>query len=239
MKRCSKCGHEKAPTPANFGRCATTRDRLRPECKECRADYQANYAKTNAASLKAYFRTYYRSNASTIKTRSRDRELANPEAARQRKRADYEANSETFKERERKRYADNRAQRQAKQRDYHRNNPSAARVAGNRRRTRLAAQPSDFKLRNWRAALNYFNGCCAACLTRAALVMDHWRAVSRGGSTTTDNIVPLCAPCNGTKHNRQPAEWLRSRFGVDAAIIGERITAYFAWVKRGQENESV
>jgi 5-methylcytosine-specific restriction endonuclease McrA len=231
MKRCSKCGKEKEPTTANFGRCTTTRDHLRPECKDCQAEYQAAYAITNALKLKTYFRSYYQANATTIKDRSRQHELANPDAARQRKHGAYEQTAEVVKERERQRYANNREQRQTQQRRYHRNNPQAARASGQRRRARLASLPTNFKLRDWRTALSYFSGKCAACQTEARLVMDHWQPVSRGGGTTTDNIVPLCAPCNANKHNRRPEEWLRQRFGDGAVMVSKKIDGYFSQLK--------
>ncbi len=49
-KSCSKCGE---PKPLkSFGKCKTTVDKLRPECKACQALFAADYYKQNAEKMK-------------------------------------------------------------------------------------------------------------------------------------------------------------------------------------------
>jgi len=99
----------------------------------------------------------------------------------------------------------------------------------------------------WKAALQYFNHCCAICGRQLkdlfgthTAAADHWIALSKGGSTTAINILPLCHGedgCNNSKGNKDPVEWLIERFGKRKAKkkLAE-IEAYFKWVRQ-QENE--
>lgn len=47
---------------------------------------------------------------------------------------------------------------------------------------------------------------CAYC-GEPGTATDHVIPLSRGGSNTTDNIVPCCIPCNSSKRNKLPREW--------------------------------
>lgn len=40
---------------------------------------------------------------------------------------------------------------------------------------------------------------------------DHFVALSRGGVHCRDNLVPACGPCNSSKYNRDPSEWMARR----------------------------
>ena len=37
--------------------------------------------------------------------------------------------------------------------------------------------------------------------------MDHVVPVSKGGSTSADNIIPACQSCNSSKNNKDIIEW--------------------------------
>lgn len=50
---------------------------------------------------------------------------------------------------------------------------------------------------------------CGACAEDA----DHFIPISGGGAHCRDNLVPACGPCNGSKYNHDPIEWMRSRSG--------------------------
>jgi HNH endonuclease len=51
---------------------------------------------------------------------------------------------------------------------------------------------------------------CQYCGSRdLPLHCDHAIPVSRGGSDELENLVTACKPCNLSKHNKTPEEWLR------------------------------
>jgi 5-methylcytosine-specific restriction endonuclease McrA len=57
-----------------------------------------------------------------------------------------------------------------------------------------------------RAVLARDNHRCQYCGSRMHLTIDHVIPRSRGGTTTWDNIVTSCAPCNARKGDRLPRE---------------------------------
>lgn len=61
----------------------------------------------------------------------------------------------------------------------------------------------------WQNKLN--DGLCHYCKKKYArdeLTMDHIVPVSRGGSSTKNNIVPCCKTCNNDKKYMTPAEMI-------------------------------
>lgn len=55
----------------------------------------------------------------------------------------------------------------------------------------------------WKETLEYFNHACAYCLRAdVPLEKDHVVALSRGGGTTRENIIPACKSHNSSKGDR-------------------------------------
>ncbi len=63
----------------------------------------------------------------------------------------------------------------------------------------------------WKEAVIFFSGECAYCGATPkrgrVLTKDHLVAVSAGGTTTPDNIVPACEHCNSSKGNKEWRDW--------------------------------
>ena len=67
------------------------------------------------------------------------------------------------------------------------------------------------------AALTQQRGVCYYCSTKlsvGAAQGDHKTPVSRGGRTTSRNIVAACARCNTEKHKKTEREYRRWRRSV-------------------------
>jgi hypothetical protein len=94
-----------------------------------------------------------------------------------------------------------------------------------RRKKRIQSLPRNLTLRDWKAALDYFENKCAYCrapLTKAH--REHFVPVTAGGGFTKDNIVPACQKCNLSKRAKNPIEWLASQ--VWGLIAYARVTTY-------------
>ena len=66
------------------------------------------------------------------------------------------------------------------------------------------------------AVLKRDNRTCQLCGAKAPdveLHVDHIVPLSRGGTTTIDNLQTLCAPCNLGKGDRDDTDWRRRRGG--------------------------
>lgn len=107
------------------------------------------------------------------------------------------------------------------------------------RRARKRELPATLTDEQWQYALDYFHGCCAVCgrqlndlFGHYKVHQDHWLPLTYEGNdnpgTVVHNIVPLCKPCNLSKKNTQPADWLIQRFSKRKAHqILARIEEYF------------
>jgi 5-methylcytosine-specific restriction endonuclease McrA len=95
--------------------------------------------------------------------------------------------------------------------------------------------PATFTLEQWRACLEYWNGCCAVCGKQLRDLFgnvephaDHWLPLSKGGGSEAKNMICLCSECNMNKHDAMPNEWLTQKFGQRRAkAISENVKKYF------------
>ena|SRR5690554_3018248 len=104
-----------------------------------------------------------------------------------------------------------------------------------KKRARKHGLPVHFCPTDFRAALRYFNFCCAYCgqpetAFEYGLTVDHFLPLgnSGAGGTTVYNILPACPTCNNDKAHRNPYDWLLERFGEARALeIADQIEMYF------------
>lgn len=59
-----------------------------------------------------------------------------------------------------------------------------------------------------------YGGRCAYC-GGPYQELDHFVAISKGGSGKPENIVPACTPCNRRKRALTPSEWYMKMFGAE------------------------
>ena len=81
----------------------------------------------------------------------------------------------------------------------------------------------DYRFEDWRAVMLHFGGSCCFCGVKegrakvAKMDRDHLVAISKGGKTTRDNIVPACRKCNRGRGNKDWREWFKAQDFYDAA----------------------
>lgn len=169
----------------------------------------------------------------------------NPELAKETARKVREANLNRERERSRQWRIDNPDRQKASIHRWMKANPDRMRANSHRRLARKRNLPDTFTAADWQHALDYFDGCCAACGRPAGLwhtiAADHWIALSDPAcpGTVPTNIVPLCHPrkdggssCNVSKHNKNAEQWLAEKLGKrKAKQILARIQVYFDSLK--------
>ncbi len=75
----------------------------------------------------------------------------------------------------------------------------------------------DYQLADWRDAMLHFGAACAFCgkpegrAKKEKLDRDHLVALSKGGKTVRNNIIPACAKCNRGRGNREWLEWFKNQ----------------------------
>lgn len=98
-----------------------------------------------------------------------------------------------------KRWAsENKARRQ----DASRASALKRRLGGDRPSNRLFIE-------DWAMALNYFDNLCAYCGSSAPLEQDHVVPISKGGSSSIDNIIPAYKRRNSSKCATEMLSWYK------------------------------
>ena len=85
------------------------------------------------------------------------------------------------------------------------------------------------KLRNrrWRQSLHEFTGNRCIYCGKTSESIDHVLPRSRGGLSITENCVPACLSCNGSKTDNDAFEWYRKQRFYDP----RRSMAIRAWTE--------
>lgn len=234
-KQCYKCKNVFPATTEFFHRARNTPTGLCGKCKPCAIQVTRD--------------RYHQKHDEIL---SKNRNISDEERAKlnERRRENYKLNPE-LKRASDKRYREKSYPKiRTRQRKWEDLNPEKKSATGARYRAKKRSLPKDYTVKDWRFALDYFNGRCAICGEPIGLwhtiAADHWIPVSHGGGTTVDNIVPLChstkdAPfgtpsCNNRKHNTMPEDWLTREYGKrKAASIIAAINAFFERAKTNRD----
>ena len=197
LKTCTTCGVGKSSE--QFAKDKTKRDGLHTKCKECVKAYKA----ANAERIASQRKEYRQANKETIAAY----QLQYRPVHRAKNRAKLVADSVRWKR--------NNPERAAEQgRQSRKRHPETSRSAVRNRRARLAAcegshTAHDIReigvIQRWRCA------CCKTNLKLSGHHVDHIHPIAAGGGNDRSNLQLLCAPCNQSKNDRHPVEFMQSR----------------------------
>lgn len=195
-KVCIDCG--KTKPLSEFHKRSASPDGHMSSCKICRRAYMKRYYQEHREERLAYGAQRYADHGDTIRAYNRQwrAKYAGQEAARVRQ----------WRKEHREQYLENmrawRRRNPDRVREHNKNIDPAIKLAGNRRRrARLHACGGDFSAADWQRLLEKYDHTCLCCGAQGVpLQADHIVPLSKGGSHTTNNIQPLCGPCNNHKH---------------------------------------
>ena len=91
----------------------------------------------------------------------------------------------------------------------------------------LAALCPKLRNRRWRKSLHEFTGHSCIYCGKTSESIDHVLPRSRGGLSITENCVPACLSCNGSKTDNDAFEWYRKQRFYDP----RRSMAIRAWTE--------
>ncbi|MFM7642634.1 MAG: HNH endonuclease [Cyanobium sp.] len=81
--------------------------------------------------------------------------------------------------------------------------------------------------RRWRRSLHHLTGRCCLYCGHPSQSIDHVRPQSLGGLSVTENCVPACLSCNGSKGDSEVFYWYRRQTFYDP----RRAMALKAWTE--------
>jgi hypothetical protein len=221
-KKCTKCGSSKVFD--KFYKKKSTKDGLRPECKECTNKVNGRYRTENKEKLLEIGRLYRESHREELREKSKQYREENKDDCTFRVLMWRKENPEKYHKYRREYYQKNKDEIVERNKQYE--SKQGRVIRSQRRRSRKLKLPSDLTESEWLNVINYFNNACCYCgESPDKLQQDHFVPVSKGGGYTASNIVPACASCNMSKSNNNFLDWYKYHPGYSDVRL-EKIKDY-------------
>jgi hypothetical protein len=224
IKRCASKNCQETD-PKAFGDNKGTKDGLRCYCRKCSKSLDKKYRESNPDKSRAKCKRYRDANPDKVRTSNKAYYAGNREYEKERSATYREANPDYGKA-----YREaNPEKEHARCKRYREANPEKMCAKSNRYRASKRALPFQFTDQDWQECLEFYGHSCAYCGNPyVSLEQDHFiplddsklpddlKGLSIG--TVPWNMVPACGFCNGSKHNKDPFQWLpaESSFWVHA-----------------------
>ena len=145
--------------------------------------------------------TWYRKNrkdkdlASKARWREKNRDKQNAAVA-----AWAKENKDRIKENNAARYQRDKSRISARNKKYRQENPEASRARVHKRRAIKTKSGGSYTAAEWKSLCKKYGNRCLDCGKKSKLTADHVIPIVKGGTSSIDNIQPLCMPCNAKKH---------------------------------------
>jgi hypothetical protein len=226
-QKCTKCGRELPATLEFFSAKKTCKDGLNSYCKSCKSLEDRNYREKNADKISLQRREKYKQNPESFSERNKKQYQIHKEKRTKYDRNYYLKNKSKVQTRTKKYYQEHREEMSEKKKLYwnahldkmrdsqkiwNHKNKKKVDMYKQKYRTRRAEADFDFTFDDWEDCKDYFNQRCCYCGCKPKVLhKEHVIPLSKGGTTTVDNILPACGSCNSSKHDLNLKIWYRNQ----------------------------
>lgn len=217
-KVCKSCSAN-LPLSA-FHKAKDNRDGRRNTCRNCQAVKDKARYNSNADAARAKALAYYHANKEDRARYSARRYQENKTEIAELRKQKRRENIWHYKKLERASYQRNKEQKRAKSAESARLNPNKSRARNSRRRALLNGASTKQITQKEIARLYASN--CLFCNSSGPIDLDHAIPLSRGGSHSIGNLIPLCDNCNSTKYNKTIMEWRIYRLRIGSPLPNDK-----------------
>lgn len=190
------------------------RRRLYQKNKEHHLQQHAEYRRKNKTKIVAYQAEYYRKNKTKINQKAAKYRAENQESIKRQKREHYQKNKAGYRQWAERYRRENSEKIREQKRNYRRSpRGKLIRLRNTQKRRALKKQihHTHFTPEMLQSHFAYFGDRCAYCEAEGDLTIDHFIALTKGGSDCLGNIIPACKSCNSRKHNFDPKDWFQKQ----------------------------
>lgn len=202
---CSKCGMELPLTKEYFRPRKDRKSGFRAECKECEKSYnkqdRPNYYFSHLSKDKMEVK-------GSLKLHSKNRFNRSEYMKAYIKSENGKARFESYKNREW--FKESKKRRDKKYKNSEKGHEKVL-ISNAKRKNQKIGVDANFSIKDWEFCKTFFNNKCAYCGINDIEHQDHFKALSRGGGYTKDNIIPACTSCNCSKNNKDFFEWYQTK----------------------------
>lgn len=218
VRICSRCKRVK-PLRA-FGPRKAMTDGYRSSCRACDAQSAAEYRAANPERVRETRRHFYDRHAARMRQRTRDYYAAHTEERLEYIRRYRVEHADEIRDQQRRYRSENAESCRESYRKWHAANPDKVKANYQRRRAlKMSATVEPFSttdlIAHWLDAGYLMTTddrfLCVYCGSAPAEHDDHAHPLAKGGEHSVWNLVPSCAPCNLSKNDRLPLEWIAER----------------------------
>ena len=180
------------------------------ERKKIRIQYLIDYRNNNVDKIKLKYKFHYEKNKQKIANYYQE----NKDHIVSRKKINYKNNKNKINEKCAKYYLKNRESILKNKIIYRKNNNDLMRLQSQIKRVRKVNKTGILSKDIAKKLFLLQKGKCIVCkclLSKSGYHLDHIEPLSLNGMHDDDNIQLLCPPCNLSKHNKNPIEFMQKR----------------------------
>lgn len=207
-KVCKTC---KRDLPSeSFNKHTTSRDRLRPDCRDCTKAHHAKWRAANQAKVLELRKAYYAKKGDDIRSKSIAYRKGNLDLVKQKEKEYRQRYKEPLKARKQSDYQKHKHKYVDKYKAYRQSHPEYARMSCHKRKARFRNAPGTYTRTQFLAKCDYHGWRCYLCKTPLVikeLHFDHRKPLAKGGTNWVANLAPACGPCNLAKGHKTEAEY--------------------------------
>lgn len=214
VKKCTCCEKEFPATTEYYFSQSKGKYGVEACCKQCRTKKRLINYKENKNEILATGKRWVENNKELVKEKSKKSYQKNKELIHQ-KYLDNKVNISVFNKQYREKNRDTLIEYaknwKEKNKDnwmkYYSKNKDKVSIRSEKRRKSYTESQNPLTYEQWENCLIYFNNECAYCGSSCVLEKEHFIPLTKGGSYSKDNIIPVCKSCNSSKKDTDFNSW--------------------------------
>jgi hypothetical protein len=230
-RKCNGCGNTYPVTSEFFTKNSSVKSGFYSLCKQCKADRDLQYRIQNKDKKRVTDKAYREKNKETVSERQKAYYYENHEAEKLKRKNYYYANKEKMIEQHKEYVSQNINVVRKYKKKWRKNNPEKLAIIAHNRRSQKKSLEYSLTPEQWKHCLEFFNYRDAYTgLPMSTISQDHIVPLAKGGTYTSDNIVPCEINVNCSKQDSDMESWFRKQ----PYFSEHRLKRIYEWIRKNK-----